>query len=69
MPTQIIMYVIPGQGIITLADPGNENTIYIPYEINVPFSINDIVKGLNASNGISDLGDRYIVKFIINIPQ
>jgi len=70
MPTQIIMYVNPYDGKVYLNEPpGIVDPILIPYNITIPFTLNDIVKGINASGGLIDLGSNYVVKLIINIPQ
>lgn len=63
------MYVYPANGMIYLTPPPEvTDPIFIPYSITVPFSVNDIIKGLNASGGLMDLGADYIIKLIINIP-
>ncbi len=64
------MYVYPANGMIYLTPrPQVVDPILIPYSITVPFSINDITKGLNASGGLMDLGGRYVIQLIINIPE
>jgi hypothetical protein len=64
------MYVFPSTGMIHLMPPENIlELILIPYSVTAPFSVNDIMKGLNASNGLVELGPRYIIQLIINIPE
>lgn len=64
------MYVNPSDGKVYLTEPPDVvNPIYIPYNLTVPFTLNDISRGLNASGGLMDLGANYIIKLIINIPE
>ena len=70
MPTEIVLYVCPSNSTVYLTIPENiVDPIIIPYDVTIPFITQEIIKGLNASGGLLELGSRYIIKLTIHVPS